>query len=73
MQLTNQLYSTTILASIRSRMLSQVTKQLKTVKGTTCHTSTTGRFELATGLKAMELQQVPEMVSKVRSLTGILA
>jgi DNA-binding Lrp family transcriptional regulator len=54
-------------------MLNQVTEQLKTIQGITYFTPTTGRFDLAIELKAMEPQQVHELVNKVRSLTGITA
>jgi hypothetical protein len=70
-QTISQLYPTTILASIQPRMLNQVTEQLKTIQGITYYTPTTGRFDLAIELKAMEPQQVHEVMNKVRSLNGV--
>jgi len=72
-QITTQLYPTTILASIKPSMLSEVTKQLKTIQGITFYAPTTGRFDLAIELKAMEPNQVHEVVNKVRSLNGVTA
>jgi len=54
-------------------MLSQITKQLKTIQGVTYFTATAGRFDLAIELKAMSPAQVRDVVSKVRSLTGVTA
>jgi nitrate reductase NapAB chaperone NapD len=70
---TSQTYPTTILASIQPSMLSQVTKQLKTIQGITFYAPTTGRFDLAIELKAMSPQQVHDVVNKIRSLTGVTA
>jgi uncharacterized protein with GYD domain len=54
-------------------MLSQITKQLKTIQGVTYFTATAGRFDLAIELKAMSPAQVRDVVSKVRSLAGVTA
>jgi hypothetical protein len=54
-------------------MLSQVTKQLKNVQGITFYAPTAGRFDLAIELKAMSPAQVQDVVSKIRSLTGVTA
>ena len=54
-------------------MLSQVTKQLKSVQGITYYTPTAGRFDFAIELKAMSSKQVQDVVNKVRSLTGVTA
>jgi hypothetical protein len=54
-------------------MLSQITKQLKTISGVTFYAPTTGRFDLAIELKAMAPQQVQAVVSKIRSLSGVTA
>ncbi len=66
-------YPTTILASIKPQMLNEVTKQLKTVQGITYYTATAGRFDLAIELKAMSPSQVQDVVSKIRSITGVTA
>jgi len=52
-------------------MLSEVTKQLKSIQGITYYASTAGRFDLAIELKAMEPSQVREVMNKVRSLNGV--
>src|ERR1700676_4955076 len=70
---TSQMYPTTILASIQPQMLSQVSKQLKSVQGITFFAPTAGRFDLAIELKAMSPKQVQDVVSKIRSLTGVTA
>jgi DNA-binding Lrp family transcriptional regulator len=69
----SQTYPTTILASIRPSMLSQVTKQLSSVQGITFFAPTTGRFDLAIELKAMAPDQVQDVVNKIRSMTGVTA
>ena len=70
---TSRTYPTTILASIQPSMLSQVTKQLKNVQGITFFAPTTGRFDLAIELKAMEPTQVQDVVNQIRSLSGVTA
>jgi DNA-binding Lrp family transcriptional regulator len=70
---TSQTYPTTILASIQPSMLSQVTKQLKTIEGVTFYAPTTGRFDLAIELKAMSPQHVQNVVNEVRSISGVTA
>jgi tRNA G37 N-methylase Trm5 len=53
-------------------MVSQVTTQLKNVQGIT-FAPTTGRFDLAIELKAMEPAQVQDVVNQIRSLSGVTA
>jgi Lrp/AsnC ligand binding domain len=54
-------------------MLSEVTKQLKTIQGVTFYAPTAGRFDLAIELKAMTPAQVQDVVNKVRSFNGVTA
>ena len=54
-------------------MLSEITKQLKTIQGITFYAPTAGRFDLVIELKAMAPSEVHAVVDKVRSLNGITA
>jgi DNA-binding Lrp family transcriptional regulator len=66
-----QMYPTTVFASVQPRMLNEVTEQLKKLQGITYFSPVIGRFDLAIELKALEQQQVYELVNKIRSLNGI--
>jgi hypothetical protein len=69
--ITNTMNPTTIIATVRPTMLSQVTEQLKNIQGITYYSPVTGRFDLAIELKAADQKQVYELVNRVHSIAGV--
>jgi len=66
-------YPTTIFVSISPKMLGQVTEHLRTISRISYFSPTTGRFDMAIELKAMDSKRVYEIIDQIRSFSGVTA
>ena len=70
---TSEIIPTTVLVSVEPGALSLVTQPVSTLKGVTLSTQVTGRFDLVIQLNTIVPEQVYQIVSQIRSISGVVS